>query len=498
MISIRTNVDAMNAANNLKVNSSFQSKTIQRLTSGYRINNSGDDAAGLATANGYRTTVTELTQGVANANQGLSQLQIVDGGLSNISTILDRMKTLATQSASGTFAGNRTTVNQEYQQLISEITRQASNINLNVGGSLNTNLSVYIGGANSTNNAGASIDLSGASAVDAASLGLTSTSVQGSGIGFNNNTTSLTAPGAKFLTTGSAATSQTFSFNVFANGSAQTVTATVTGASAAGSTLNQVLSSLNSQLGGYGINAQVDSNGYLQFSGSNAFVVTDSPLAAGNGSLTNESVTADKTSLNNSNFTLAGKASFTASLSAAETLTFKVGTQSVSVAMAGTETLAQAISKINTQTAQYGLYAVSNNGAGISFQSSNSFSAASSVASSGILTTAAANTYQSSADPTAAANTSNAQAAITSINSAIQALGLVQGRVGAGENKLQYAISLAQSQIASFSAAESQIRDADVAQEAANLTKAQVLQQTSIAAMAQANQEPQAVLKLLQ
>ena len=104
---------------------------------------------------------------------------------------------------------------------------------------------------------------------------------------------------------------------------------------------------------------------------------------------------------------------------------------------------------------------------------------------------------QTSTAPTTS-NSNNASAAITAINSAIQTLGLVQGRVGAGENKLQYAISLAQSQISNFSAAESQIRDADVAAQAANLTKAQVLQQTSIAAMAQANAEPQSVLKLLQ
>ena len=70
--------------------------------------------------------------------------------------------------------------------------------------------------------------------------------------------------------------------------------------------------------------------------------------------------------------------------------------------------------------------------------------------------------------------------------------------MGAGENKLQYAIGLAQSQISGFSAAEAQIRDTDVASAAANLTKAQVLTQTSIAALAQANSEPQSVLKLLQ
>ena len=68
---------------------------------------------------------------------------------------------------------------------------------------------------------------------------------------------------------------------------------------------------------------------------------------------------------------------------------------------------------------------------------------------------------------------------------------------GTGQNQLQYAIQLAESQISAYSAAESRIRDADVAAEAANLTKAQVLQQASLAAMAQANSAPQSVLSLL-
>ncbi len=74
----------------------------------------------------------------------------------------------------------------------------------------------------------------------------------------------------------------------------------------------------------------------------------------------------------------------------------------------------------------------------------------------------------------------------------------MQGRVGAGENKLNYAIGLANSQIANFSGAESHIRDADVATEASNLTKSQVLSQASVSALAQANALPQLVLKLLQ
>jgi flagellin len=76
-------------------------------------------------------------------------------------------------------------------------------------------------------------------------------------------------------------------------------------------------------------------------------------------------------------------------------------------------------------------------------------------------------------------------------------MGTAQAAVGNGEDQLGYAINLATSQITNFSAAESQIRDADIAQEAANLTKSQTLQQASIAAMAQANSAPQAILSLL-
>src|ERR1051325_6187866 len=174
-ISIQTNVNALTAQENLRANNDFQSRTIQRLTSGYRINSSGDDAAGLAVANKFRSDTTELTQGVRNANDGISTLQILDGGLNNISKMLDRMKTLATQSASGTFSGSRDTLNTEYQSLSTEITRQATNIQLNSGGTYNSSIGVYIGGATASANANASvsIDLSGATnAVDASSLGV--------------------------------------------------------------------------------------------------------------------------------------------------------------------------------------------------------------------------------------------------------------------------------------------------------------------------------------
>lgn len=144
--SIQTNANSLIAQENLRVNSNFQSQTIRRLTSGYRINQSGDDAAGLAVANKFRSDTAELAQGVRNANDGVSQLQIADGGMSNISKMLDRLKTLAAQSGSATFTGDRTVLNSEFSTLVGEIDRQASAIGLNTGGDFAKSLSVYLGG----------------------------------------------------------------------------------------------------------------------------------------------------------------------------------------------------------------------------------------------------------------------------------------------------------------------------------------------------------------
>ena len=144
--SIQTNVNSLIAQENLRVNSNFQRQTIQRLTSGYRINSSGDDAAGLAIANKFRSDTAELSQGVRNANDGVSQLQIMDGGMNNIGKMLDRLKTLATQSASATFTGDRTVLNKEYQTLVNEIDRQSQAIGLSSGGHFAKSHGRYIGG----------------------------------------------------------------------------------------------------------------------------------------------------------------------------------------------------------------------------------------------------------------------------------------------------------------------------------------------------------------
>ena len=482
----------MVAGENLATNNFFQTKTIQALTSGYRINNSGDDPAGLAVANKFRSSVVELTQGVINANSGVSTLQIIDGGLNNIGMMLDRLKTLATESASTTFSGDRNNINVEYQQLVGDITRQATNVGLNSGGQYNVADSVYIGGGANTSTSQVNVDLSGTqNAVDATSLGIANSSVNGGGTELTGNSVRLDAPGALFLT--AANHTQTFAFNLVVNGSATAFSAVVNGATG-GITADNVLSQLNGQLNQYGINAQIGSDGQIQFGGATPFTVTTSLANA----TTDKIATAAATASNLGTYNVQGAESYTggAANGVAENLTFQNGQKTATVALDGTETLAAAIAKINAATSSVGVFAVQDAaGTGISFQSAGQFTVSTDTAS-GAFTASGAQTV--TAPSSAASTTGNALAAIASINAALAQLGNTQARVGAGENKLQYAIDLANSQITNFSSAEAQLRDADVAKEAANLTKAQVLQQASVAAMAQANSAPQAVLKLLQ
>jgi flagellin len=507
MLSIQTNVTSLIAQQNLNTNTAAESNTIEQLTSGYRINSSGDDAAGLAVANQYQSDIGQLTQGVQNANNGVSTLQIIDGGLSNISQILNRLETLATESASGTFTGDRTTLNNEYQADLGEITRQAANIGLNNGGQFNTQLNVYIGGGQLSTQAGSSqvqIDLSGqANAVDATSLNLNSTSVLGGGTDFTGNAiNNLNNTNIVFnQTAGVGATTFAIDYTDAA-GAVQHGSVSVA-ASVAGETGAQFVSQLNAaitQAGITGVAAQIGTDGKLQFSGGNLLQATESDAGLVGASKT---VTSGTTLLNGGNYQATSAANFT-DFAAGQTQTVTVtagGTNyAVNLTDVNADTLPDAINTFNTALAGSGVYAVATPGGSIALEGAGSFqvsTAAVNGAGTGSAFQATAGAVAVANPTTSATSTGNALNAITAIANAVQALGLVQGAVGTGENKLGFAINLANSQISSFSNAESSIKDVDVAAAASNLSKEQILQQSSVAALVQANAIPQAVLSLL-
>ena len=480
--SIQTNVDSIIAQNNLQINNRFESQTIDRLTSGFRINSSSDDAAGLAVANQFRSDVAELNQGVRNANDGISALQIVDGGLTNVSQMLDRLKTLATQSASDTFSGDRGTLNSEYQTLLGEINRQAQNIGLSsgagTGARYSQNIGVYIGGSNGVQaNAVVNVDMGG-SHVDSVGLGIQSTNVLG-GAGSEFSTGVDLNSAASILANGA-----TQAFTVRTAGSSKTVT--ITGANTAtGLSASDVVNQFNEQLNGTGISAAIGTDGKLNFYGGNtAFSIDAAAASAGTGITTAATADLTNANLNNSVLTVAAPVD-------GDTLAFNVNGNSVVVNLLAADTATTIAAKVNTSLSAYGIQAVVNNaGTGVNMEGTTAFT----VTKTGTGTEAIA---AQTAATSGASNTANANAALAALTEAVTNLGLVQGKVGTGQNQLQYAVNLANSQISSFSAAESRIRDADVAAEAANLTKAQVLSQSSVAALAQANQTPQVLLSLI-
>jgi flagellin len=508
MISFQTNYAAMVGEQNMGTNQIFQTKTIEALTSGYRINSSGDDAAGLAVANGYRNEVAEMTQGVINGNSAVTQLQIMDGGLNNISTILDRLQTLATESASSSFTGNRTILNNEYQSLLTEINRQASNIGLNTGGSNSTALTTYVGGGSNEGNSQVSVDLNN-DAVDTTGLGLTGTNlltagtVDTGGSGVANTIIDLNTAGA-VLTGGTTGDTQTFSFSLAGGVS---FTATVASTSSAGISVEDAMQQLNNTLNSHGLTASVDTaSGSLMISGNTAFVMTANANTVNTGGVAtagSELATADSWIDANSGLYSFGAQQFTGiNLANPQNVSFTSGGSTVSLQLTSSNagSVASAVATLNTALASLGIQAVAD-GSDISLQSSNAFTATVAAAANGKGFTGSlsgANNLGAAAPSSSGTSTGNSLAAVTAVQNAVTALGSVQGKIGAGENDLQYAIDLANSQVTNFSAAESQIRDADVATEAANLSKAQVLEQASVAAMAQANSSPQAILKLFQ
>ena len=169
--SVVNNIGSVNAGAKLYETNVGLQRTLGRLSSGLRINQSADDAAGLTVANKYRSDIAILNVGVRNASDGISRLQIVDGALNNISNLLDRAATLATQSASEGNPGlNRTVLNDEFAKVLSEIDREAAVANLTG----TTSFSIYISNETTTANGAVGVSFGPA---DSTALALSSNTI---------------------------------------------------------------------------------------------------------------------------------------------------------------------------------------------------------------------------------------------------------------------------------------------------------------------------------
>jgi flagellin len=183
--SILNNISGLNAQNQLNINNVNLTRTLLRLSSGKRINSGADDAAGLQIADSLRANAQALNQAVRNANDGIGVAQIADGALQEITNLLTRAVTLASESATETIdSTGRVSLNNEFTQIEAEIARIAEQTNFNGQGifttsGINGSLSVFVGDMSSSSSiavtistitaaSGAVTDLGGAdlSAID--------------------------------------------------------------------------------------------------------------------------------------------------------------------------------------------------------------------------------------------------------------------------------------------------------------------------------------------
>ena len=170
---IQHNIMAMNAYRNYANNTSALSKNLEKLSSGYKINRAGDDAAGLAISEKMRAQITGLDKAQDNAKDGISLVQTAEGALTEVHDMLNRMYELAEQSANGTFEDgtDRKQLQKEVDQLKSEINRIADSANFNgiklLDGSMSANGTTTIKSAASTQAAGVDVNIVADSVFDA-------------------------------------------------------------------------------------------------------------------------------------------------------------------------------------------------------------------------------------------------------------------------------------------------------------------------------------------
>ncbi|MDL1983942.1 MAG: flagellin [Deltaproteobacteria bacterium] len=479
-LTINTNIASLNAQRNLGKSQGTLSKSLQRLSSGLRINSAKDDAAGLAISNRMASQVRGLNQAARNANDAISLAQTAEGALQESSSILQRVRELSVQSANDTNTdSDRVSIQAEVSQLISELDRIATTTAFNgknlLDGTMGT--SIFQVGAN----AGQTISMSINSAL-AADLGTAGDVVPGG-----------TFTGAGSITDAVAADQTALTINNVAidnlgggvqAGSAKTlavaINAALTGVTATatettfdlGAVTAQVVTTNNLTAGDFAING-TDILGALD-GGSATFAQDFADLI--NAQKTTTGVTA----------TLEGGSMILSDASGGNIQIESDGDAFGVSPFAG----AQAdISAAEASTSYGGISLVSTGELEIN------------VAAAGGGTTMGTGIYHDTTVTMAnvdISTQSGANSTLASIDIALSELDSFRGELGAAQNRFESTIANLQNVSENISAARSRIVDADFAAETASLTKSQILQQAGVAMLAQANQLPQTVLSLLQ
>jgi flagellin len=480
---INTNVASLNAQRNLNVSQNTLATSLQRLSSGLRINSAKDDAAGLAISERFTAQIRGLNQAARNANDGISLAQTAEGALGEIGNNLQRLRELAVQSANATnTASDRASLDAEAQQLVAEITRVASQTQFNgltlLDGSFSSQAFQVGANANQT--------ITVNSIADSRATGLGSNTMTLGGTAMNVYTASaadLSAGNGVAVEAGLTLTTQnggtTPAFGYAANADAKDIAAAInTNASSVGISATATNSAT---FGGVSVAGTVS----FSLNGTAVSAVIADPtdltalMGAINGAQGSTGVTATFSSTSS-------KAQLTLTANDGrdiEVLNYdNTGGAGTATAAFGTATLTDAG---NDSAIKKGSVELSSTKGAITAAGHNA----------DVFNTA--NSTFSSVASLSLTSPGNAQSAIAVLDAALGQVTSSRADLGAYQNRFQSAISNLQTTSENLSASRGRILDTDFAAETASLTKAQILQQAGTAMLAQANALPQNVLTLL-
>lgn len=541
---VQHNLNAINANNKMNINVSGTKKATEKLSSGYQINRAGDNAAGLAISEKMRSQIRGLSQATKNANDGISLIQTAEGGLNETHSILQRMRELSVQSANGTYQDDtdREAIQLEVDALKSEIDRIASSTEYNgmklLDGSLGQSTSATQFGAKyGSQEAGLNTTIQVESNVAGAIVSLTKGA---SGKGGENAVWSddgltitvnlvenqsytdkqiqdLINNAALNKGAGQAAAPADIKFStkngmITMDDTGKTTAGTAAGVRATNATavdLKALVGDATNGLHGSSDQIRITANSYgdtKYVESAPAKVTISTDVGAGK-----ENVTVDKDKA--FNYGTSG-AEVTLHLSTGKTYTnkdienlLKEAGYDVSVELTDSKATdgdkdGQIYFNVAGGTAAVALAGgagvgkdgITTTGKGLTFQ----------IGANGVedqRVTLSVNDMSSSAIGVAKADVSTQDAAnqaIDMIDAAVKTVSMQRAGLGALQNRLEYTVNNLTTTNENLTAAESQIRDTDMATEMINYTKNNILQQASQAMLAQANQQPQAILQLLQ
>ncbi|HUA91259.1 MAG TPA: flagellin [Terracidiphilus sp.] len=426
-LGVLNNLSAVYAENNLNNTNVSLEKTLQQLSSGSKINSGADDAAGLSLVNGLQANQQALTQSATNATEGVGLLQVADGALSQVTNLLNRAVTLATEVSNGTLnSSQQSAANQEYQSILSEINNIGSTTTYNQNQVFgHAAVGIYAGDSSAT---GASIDSLSISNLSSTNVGDTAGTMTYNGgknvfLDLSNGTAST---GNAQSTDTLASTTLTITYDN-PDGSQGTVVTT------AATTVGGLVNAINAS--GRGITATFTT-------AAQAGDTTDTSTDTGIMISGNVNTTAASTS----------------------------GAQKIAITTGGYDTSVSA-------TAHGSLQADNSGGiATISYTDS-----------------AGANlsTYNLT-------SAGSAQSALNVLNQAIADVAAQDGYIGAQINTLNSVSQVLATQEENVQSAQNAVQATDYASATSNMSKFEILSQTGIAALAQANSMQQEVVKLLQ